>query len=96
MNPFKKQVTVYVFLSNEGEEDERFKLLSKGSKYHLNYMQELSVPIIFEAKKMKVYEGKLEILINEKIFWKYVLRVKTLSIRQEEPRIIKLPSRDKK
>ena len=59
-------------------------------------MQELSVPIIFEAKKMKVYEGKLEILINEKIFWKYVLRVKTLSISQEEPRIIKLPSRNKK
>ena len=47
VNPFKKQVTVYIFLSNEEDEEERFRLLSKGSKYNLNYMQELSVPIIF-------------------------------------------------
>jgi hypothetical protein len=59
-------------------------------------MQEISVPIVFEGKNVDVYEGKVVILINEKIFWKHLIRVKTVYKCEEDIKTVKLSSRTKK
>ena len=65
-NPFKKPLMVYLFLEqdNHGAGEEPFVLISKTNKIHLNYLEEISIPIKFIAKKIKLYQGRLKVVVN--------------------------------
>mgnify|MGYP000983821439 FL=1 len=70
-------------------------MIMKSTKVDLNYGEQLEIPVTVQPISVALNTAILKVAINDKIFWKYELRCRTIFHSNDEPRVIKVQTRAK-
>jgi hypothetical protein len=71
-NPFKEKIQVIISLETAAHENV-FQLIVKNKRIEIEPLGLVSIPIVFMPKFNECYEAVLNVYMNERMSWKFVI-----------------------